>query len=267
MFTALTRGVSPTIDRCQLTFLEREAIDYRKACEQHRKYQDCIRSLGVNLISLPADPDFPDAVFVEDTAVVLEEVAIMGAPARSSRRGEVSSVANVLKRYRPVHFLNPPATLEGGDIVRHGKKLYAGCSGRTNHEGILQLRKAVEPYGYEVTPVRVSGCLHLSTGLSFLGQNMVLVNDGWVDTAPFQGNRILKVLEPWAANVLRINGAVLMPEAFPRTRRLLEEHGLSIQTVEVSELQKAEAGVTCMIVIFNNSVKQEKENCSCGSTQ
>jgi dimethylargininase len=259
MLTALTRGVSSTIDQCQLTFMHREAIDYGKACEQHRKYQDCIRSMGLQVVSLPADPDYPDAVFVEDTAVVLEEVAIIGIPACHSRRGEVSSVASELNKYRPVHFLKAPATLEGGDVVRHGKRLFVGSSRRTNSEGILQLRDIVEPYGYHVIPVHVSGCLHLSTGLSCVGENLILVNDRWVDTAPFKDFQIIRVEEPWAANTLRINGAVLMPEKFLLTRRQLEDHGLSVHTVEISELLKAEAGVTCMSVIFESEMKNEKQ--------
>jgi dimethylargininase len=252
MLTVLTREVSPTISNCLLTFMDRQSIDYEQACEQHRNYRGLLQKLGLNVISLPVLSDLPDAVFIEDTAVVLDEVAIVCLPAPESRRLELASVIEVLRQYRPLRFLTPPATLEGGDIVVKGSTVFVGNSSRTNLDGISQLHQIIGPLGYDVRPVKVSGCLHLSTGASWLGRDAILVNPEWVDVTGFRGCEIIPVpeSEPWAANVVKIGHWLVLPATFTATRELLEERGFSTISVDVSEFLKAEGGVTCMRLMF-----------------
>ena len=250
MPTAITRAVSPAMNRCELSYLDRQDIDVPRAIDQHRDYIRCLESLGATVVTLPAEPDLPDSVFVEDPAVVVDEIAVIARMGAESRRAEAESLAQTLAQYRPLHWLTEPATLEGGDVMRVGRTLYVGASQRTNAEGIAQLARALAPFGYDVRAVDIRGCLHLKSGACYLGRRMMLVNREWIDAAAFQGYALIDVAEPWAADVLELGGVVLMPANFPDTRPRLEAAGLVVRTVDVSELQKAEAGVTCMSIIF-----------------
>lgn len=249
MPTAITRAVSPTISHCELTFLDRGAIDYERAAAQHRAYEECLRELGFQVISLPALPELPDSVFVEDPAVVLDEVAVIARPGAASRRPEADQIAEALAPLRPLARIEAPGTLEGGDVILAGKDLYVGLSQRTNAEGIAQLAAIVEPYGYSVRGVEVRGCLHLKSGACYLGRGTMLANREWVDASAFTGCRIIDVAEEWAADVLAIGEVILMPAGFPNTAARLEAEAFTVRTLDVSELQKAEAGVTCMSLI------------------
>jgi dimethylargininase len=254
MLSALTRGVSPSIGNCKLTFMDREKLDVAAAVEQHEAYERCLQQMGVRVTSLPLLPDAPDAVFIQDTAVVVDEVAIMATMGAACRSGEVESVTAALAAHRPLKFLSPPATLEGGDVVHIGRTLYVGDSGRTNREGIRQLSEILAPYDYQVRPVEVKGCLHLSTGCSYLGRDLMLVNSAWIDTSAFQYFKLLEVpdTEPWAANTIVVGDVVLVPSIFERTRALIEAQGFEVLTTDISELQKAEGALTCMSLMFNS---------------
>ena len=266
MLTAITREVSSSINNCELSFHPRQPIDVAKAIAQHRAYQDCLAELRVRVVSLPAEPELPDAVFVEDPAVVVEEVAvvsIMGAP---SRRPEAASLADALSHYRPIKFLVEPATLDGGDVLRVGRLVFAGLSQRTNLEGIAQLRDVLRAFNYEVQPIEVRGCLHLKSACSYIGNDTLLINRSWIDAERLRGFELMDVPdeEPAAANALLIKDVVIMPASFPKTHALLEKRGFEIpaspqaaalpqvRTIDLSELQKAEAGVTCTSLIFNH---------------
>jgi dimethylargininase len=249
MLTAITRAVSPTIAACQLTFREREAIDIALAREQHRAYETCLAKLGVEVISLKAEPDYPDAVFVEDAAIVLDEIAVMTRPGAASRRGESESLARVLERYRPLLWLRDPATLDGGDVMLAGKTLFVGVTARSNAAGIGQLAAAVEPFGYRVRPVAVRGCLHLKSACSNVG-DAVLVHRPWVDETAFAGMRLVDVPEECGANVLAVGETVLVPAAAPRTAELLQGTGRRVKLLDNSELMKAEGALTCCSLIF-----------------
>ena len=251
MLTAITRAVSPAISACELTFLNRSPIDYPRAAAQHRAYQDCLRALGLRVIALPALPDLPDSVFVEDPALVLDEVAVICCSGAASRRPEADSLAGALAPFRPLARIQPPGTLEGGDIIRAGKNLYVGLSRRSNAEGIAQLAAIAGPHGYTVTPVEVSGCLHLKSAACYIGRDTILANRAWIDPAPLARYRILDVPEPWSADVLETGGGIVLPASFPQTAALLEAEGFRVLPLDVSELQKAEAGVTCMSLIFD----------------
>jgi dimethylargininase len=251
--TAIVREVSSSIADCELSFHARRPIDVTKAIAQHQAYQDCLAELGVRIISLSAEHALPDAVFVEDPAVVLDEVAVisnMGAP---SRRSETTGLAMALSRYRPLKYLTEPATLDGGDVLRIGRSIFVGLSRRTSRDGIAQFRDLLSPYGYQVQAVEATGCLHLKSACSWVGHNIVLVNRSWIDAEPLSPFELLDVPEeePAAANALLLNDVIVMPSSFPRTRALLEKRGLRVRTLDISELQKAEAGVTCCSLIFN----------------
>ena len=251
---AITREVSSSINNCELSFHARQPIDVAKAIAQHKGYQACLAELGVRVVSLPAEPELPDAVFVEDPAVVVDEVAVISITGVPSRRPEARSLADALSRYRPIKFLREPATLDGGDVLRIGRRVFAGLSQRTNREGIAQLLDVVWAFDYQVQPVEVKGCLHLKSACSYIGNDTILINQRWIDAERFRGLQLLDVPdeEPAAANALLLKDVVIIPASFPKTRALLEERGFRVRTIDLSELQKAEAGVTCTSLIFNH---------------
>jgi dimethylargininase len=244
---ALTREVSPNLGRCELTHLTRQPIDAALAAAQHRIYKDCLRRLGCDVRRLPALPDSPDAVFVEDTCIVLDELAVITRPGADSRKPETQSVAEAVKAFRPLRFIEPPATLDGGDVLRLEKQVFVGLSSRSNAAGIEQLRSILTSYGYTVTAVNVAGCLHLKSAVTRVGEETLLVNRALVDPDVFGRWKVLDVdaSEAHGANALLVNGAVVYPAACPKTCERLAGHGIRVETVDVSELGKAEAGVTC----------------------
>jgi len=255
MLVALTRGVSRSISRCELTHLDREAIDVDLAVRQHLAYEACLETLGCRILSLPQEPDLPDAVFVEDTAVVLDETAVITRPGAESRRPETRRVAETLKSFRSLSLILYPGTLDGGDVLRIGRELFVGRSARSNPEGIRRMSLLLEPFGYSVREISVKGCLHLKSAVTLVSERAVLINPDWVDARHFNGLEILEVDpgEPYAANALLINGTAVYPQAYPATRRRLEKRGIPLAIVDVSELAKAEGAVTCCSIIFNES--------------
>jgi dimethylargininase len=255
MPTALTRAVSRSLSSCELTWAARQKIDIDLAREQHRQYECALMSMGVRVISLREQPDLPDAVFVEDPLVVVDEVAIVTRMGAATRRAESDSLAEAITPFRPVRRLAAPATLEGGDVMRVGRDVFVGLSSRTNAEGILQLTRELEPFEYRVRAVEVRGCLHLKSACCSLGDGRILANRAWLDPAPLRDYEIVDVAagEPGAANVLRIGDAVLMPASFPKTRAIVREWVSDVRTVDISELMKAEAAITCSSVIFEPS--------------
>lgn len=251
MTRALVHAVGDRLGECELTFVRRQRIDVDRARTQHSAYCAALRACGVDVRVLNVSPALADAVFLEDAAVVLDEVAIaavMGAP---SRRTEVDNLAPVLAELRPLVRLRPPATLEGGDVLRVGRTLWVGQSPRTNAQGVAALAQAVLAFGYEVVPVRVHGCLHLKTACTALDDDTLLVNPDWIDTAPFAGRRLVAVDrgEPFAANVLRLRADLLTSASYPRTLERLLAAGYGVRALDISELEKAEAGVTCLSLV------------------
>jgi dimethylargininase len=253
MLTAITHFVSPAFNRCQLSYRERIPIDLKLARRQHAAYCDMLRRRGATVIELSANRDYPDSVFVEDNAVVVDEIAVICRMGAESRRGEEISIQAELKKYRKTIRIEPPATLEGGDVFRMDKKIFVGNSGRSNDAGIKALAEILSPFGYTVTPVTLTGCLHLKSACTALDDTTLIANLRWFDPAPFKDYKIIPVPEdePEAANVLRINDAVCLIESFPKTIRLVKESGYRVETIDISELLKAEAGLTCSSIIFN----------------
>jgi dimethylargininase len=252
MLTAITRAVSPALVNCELSFIARQPIDLKIAEAQHQSYEELLRTLGARVISLPAEPDLPDSMFVEDPAIVLDEIAVILPLGTPSRRPEAESLRRALAPYRRLGYVTLPGTMEGGDVLRIGRKLYAGLSHRTNEEGIRQLRNLVAPFGYEVIAVPVAGCLHLKSAVTFLGRNTLLANRSCFDTSGFIGYRWIDVAldEPHAANALAMSEQIIFPASFPSTRARLEADGFRVMAIDISELQKAESGLTCSSLIF-----------------
>lgn len=253
MTLALIRVPASTIIQCELTYLAREPIDFTRAQQQHRAYCAALARCGARVVTLPARAEFPDSVFVEDTAIIFAECAVITAPGALSRRAEAELSAAELARYRPLARIASPATIDGGDVLRIGKKVFVGLSQRTNPAGIDALRAIIAPFGYEVSAVPVRGCLHLKTGCTALDGHTLLANPDWIDLAPLREFEIVNIAraEPFAANVLRI-GATILAHLFPATIRLIEQRGYAVFPIDISEFIKAEAGLTCMSLLIEN---------------
>jgi dimethylargininase len=249
---ALTRAVSPALARCELTFLPRDAIDLDRAVAQHAAYCRLLENLGLDVLRLPGDPAQPDCCFVEDTAVVLDEVAVLAHPGAPSRRGEVDVVASAIAAYRPLARIPSSARLDGGDVLVLGRRIFVGSSARSDAAGARALQRIAAPFGYAVVPVGVRGCLHLKSAVTAIGENTVLANPDGLDLAALDGIEVVPIPadEPGAANVLRVAGCVIAHSGFPRTIDLLAARGMDVRPIDVSEFLKAEAGVTCKSLIF-----------------
>jgi dimethylargininase len=252
---ALTRDISPAIARCELTHLEREAIDVDLARAQHAAYEARLRDAGCRVERLAAEPDMPDSVFIEDTAIVFDEVAIITRPGAASRRAETAGVADALRTYRPLHQMEAPGTADGGDVLVVGRQVFVGRSRRTNDAGIDEMRRALAPYGYEVIAIEVHGCLHLKSAATAVGDDLLLMNPAWLPSfpsGPFAAFDRIDVHpdEPSAANALRVADQIIYPTLFPRTLERLRRRGLNVATVEASEVAKAEGALTCCSLIL-----------------
>jgi dimethylargininase len=260
VWIAITRAVSPAITRCELTHVERAPIDLDRARRQHADYEGAIVHAGCLLTRLPAEPALPDSVFVEDTAVVLDELAVLLRPGAPSRRPEVDGIAGVLARHRRLARIEPPGTVDGGDVLAIGRTLFVGRSGRSNDAGREQMGRLLAPFGYRVIGVAVTGCLHLKSAVTRVGPRLILINPRWVDPAAFGSIDRIEVdpREPFGANALLIGGAILYPAAYPRTRALLESRRLTVRPVDLSELAKAEGGVTCSSLVFPRAAQNRQ---------
>jgi dimethylargininase len=254
MPTAITRAVSPALALCELTHLAREPIDVARAAAQHAVYERRLESLGLRVVSLPAELHLPDCVFVEDTAVVVDELAVITRPGAASRRPETAAVGRALERLRPLASIAAPGALDGGDVLRLGRRLLVGLSGRTNRDGLDQLAALLHPHGYTIEGIPITGCLHLKSAVTQVAADAVLLNPAWVDRVAFSGWRAIEVDpgEPYAANALMLGETVIYPNAFPRTADRLAAAGARLSTLDLSELAKAEGAVTCCSIIVGD---------------
>jgi len=250
---ALTREVSAGLAACQLTHLPRVEIDIELARRQHARYEQALREAGYSVERLTAGPEEPDSVFIEDIAVVFDELAIVTRPGAESRRAEVPAVADALQRFRQVRAIQPPGTVDGGDVLCVGRRVFVGRSTRTNAAAIAQMQQILAPLGYTVSDASVRGCLHLKSAVTALADNLLLVNPAWIDPVMLDGFETVDVDpgEPMAANALRLTDRVIYPTAFPRTAERIAARGLSLALVDASELAKAEGAVTCCSLIVN----------------
>jgi dimethylargininase len=254
MLVAITRLVSRSIANCELTHLERLPIDLARARLQHHAYEETLRGLGVEVRSLPEEPHLPDSVFVEDTAIVLDECALLTRPGAASRRPETKSIARALAPYRKLFTVQAPGTLDGGDVLTVGRTIFVGLSSRSNRAAIDQVQAFFAPYGYTVKSIRVTGCLHLKSAVTQVRADTLLVNPAWVDKVNFPGMKFIETdpFEQYSANALMVGGTVLYQPAYPETRARLEAAGIYPLLVDESELGKAEGALTCCALIFKS---------------
>ena len=257
MRIALTRDVSPAMAQCELTHRAREPIELDLARAQHRAYEACLRETGCRVERLGAEPDMPDSMFIEDAAIVFDELAIVTRPGAVSRRAETAAVADALRPYRPLHHIEPPGTIDGGDVLVVERRVFVGRSRRTNDAGISQLRHLLAPYGYEISTIDVRDCLHLKSAVTALRDDLMLVNSAWLPPESFVAFDRIDVHpdEPSAANALRIGEQIIYPTSFPRTLERLARRGLRILAVDASEVAKAEGAVTCCSLVFASTTK------------
>ncbi len=249
---AITRSISPRFNECELTHIDRAPIDLDLARAQHQAYEQALQNLGVEVISLPAEADFPDSVFVEDTALVLDELALLTRPGADSRKPEVELIAQALTPYRTLARIEAPGTVDGGDILRLGKGIYLGLTTRSNQSAIQQMQTTLAPHGYTVSGVPVTGCLHLKSAVTQASADTLLINPAWVEKSRFPGWKFIEVdpSEPSAANIVLVPGGAIFPAHFPKTQMRLEQAGISLAIVPATEVAKAEGAVTCCSLLF-----------------
>ena len=257
MLTAIVKTPAPSlVDACELTFLDRVPMDLELALAQHAGYREALEHAGAHVVTLDASPDLPDSAFVEDTAIILDELAILTCPGAPSRQSEPMYVEPALALYRRLEHIQAPGTLDGGDVLRVGRTLFVGVSTRTNAEGIRQLEQIAQPLGYTIAPVSVLGSLHLKTACTALDATTILLNSHWIDPEPFNGLERIHIAadEPFGANVLPIAGNLIVNDSFPRTLDLIAAHcqssGVPLIPVNISEFGKAEAGLTCLSLLI-----------------
>ena len=253
MFThAIARKPGPNFAQGITTAVNEESPKYETLVNQHKEYISTLKSIGLEVILLNALPDHPDAYFVEDTAVVATDVAVITNPGADARKGEEETIAPVLAQYRKTEKIRPPGTVDGGDILQVGKHFFIGVSERTNHEGAGQLSHILKRYGYTCTIVAVGEGLHFKSSVNYVGQNTLLVTEDFSENAQFEGYDTIVVdsIESYAANTLFINDHLLVPRGYPDTRKKLEMLNFKIIELDTSEVRKMDGGLTCMSLRF-----------------
>ncbi len=252
MVVAVTREVSSRFNECEITHIDRTPIDVDIARQQHHEYVQALAQIGCQVIELPEQRDLPDSVFVEDAAFILPEVAVITRPGADSRKPETESIVQALSPYRPLVHVTAPATVDGGDVLVLGRNIYVGMSTRSTMEAVTQLKGLLDSYGYKVTGLELTDCLHLKTAVTRVDDKTLLINKNWVDPAHFSGYELIDVdpTEPFAANCLPVKDVVIYPTTFPKTQAKLVQKGFKIINVNLDELAKAEGAVTCCSLII-----------------
>lgn len=247
MTVAITRRVSPRFNECEITHINRTPIDIEIAKSQHHEYILALKELGCRVVELPEEASLPDSVFVEDAAFILPEAAVITRPGADSRKPETESIAKALAPYLPIVRVTEPATVDGGDVLVLGKEIYIGMSTRSNPAAVGQIQDLLGQSGYKVTAVHLNDCLHLKTAVTKIDDTTILIDKNLVDPSQFKAYEWIEIdaSEPFAANCLPVNGTIIYPDSFPRTRKILETRGYNIRPVTVDELAKAEGAVTC----------------------
>jgi dimethylargininase len=249
---ALTHVPSPNMQQCQRTYVAATPIDLSRAARQHEAYCRMLHECGAQVRTLDVNHELPDCVFIEDTAIVLDEVAVLTSMGAPSRRAEPVGIEPELRKYRKVERIELPATIEGGDVLRVGRTLLVGLSSRTNAAGVQALEAVVRRFGYRVVSVPVRQCLHLKSACTALPNGRLLANPDWLDAEALQGFELVHVpqAEPDAANAALVGANVCMPAAHPQTADLVRRLGFAVQTVDLSEFAKAEGCVTCLSLLL-----------------
>ena len=249
---ALLRTPSPALAQCELTHIDRVEINIDRALAQHRTYAALLTRLGVKLTILDSLADYPDSCFVEDAVLAFPECFVLTSPGAASRQGEPAIIGDSLPGDRPVLTLGLPETIDGGDVLQVGKSVFVGLTSRTNAAGIDALRQAIARFGYSVTAVPGEAALHLKTAVTAASNDCVLINPALVDRTFFAAFDQVECdpAEPFAGNCLRVGDTLVMQVSHPLTVNRLRAKGFRVETVDVSEFAKAEAGLTCLSVLI-----------------
>ena len=224
--------------------------DFGKALEQHSAYCDALKGCGLELIVLKADERYPDGCFVEDTAIVTDEVAVITRPGAPSRRGEETEISMILSEFRKIETINHPGNLDGGDVLRVEDHFFTGISGRTNMNGARQLSEILSKYGYTASETEVGEGLHLKSGIAYLGKGNFISAEGFSKIAGSSGIIILDQEESYSANCLPVNDFLLIPRGFPKSKKKIAELGYNIIELDMSEFRRMDGGLTCLSLLF-----------------
>jgi dimethylargininase len=247
MLHALTNDVSPKLADAY------PSVDLALARRQQDQYRDALRRCGATVEELSENSEFPDGCFVEDVALVVDEVAIVTTMGTGRRRGEPEAFVEILGRYRPVERIPVDACIEGGDVLAIGRRIFVGVSGRTDARGVDALTRLLRPRGYTVRAVELHGGLHLKTACTALAADTLIANREWLDVSGFDACEIIDVApgEPMAANTLRVGDTILMHESCSRTLDRVRRRFDAVEAINISEFVKAEAGLTCLSLVFD----------------
>jgi len=247
---AVVRPVPDSYDHCVRTNTEK--IDVALAKSQHAEYCKALKKLGLELIWVEGDNTLPDSCFVEDTAIILGDKAIICNMKIKSRVKEVVEVAKVLEKLKETYYIRPPATNDGGDVLKIEDKVFVGLSARTSIHTTGQLRKILEDSDFEIVPVTIHNVLHLKSACTYLGNNCVILSKRHFDMDILRDYKKIVVPrgEEYAADCLAINGTVLMVKGYPKTKKLVEREGFFVKELEMSEFRKGEGALTCLSIIW-----------------
>ena len=247
---AIVRPVPDSYDRCVKTNVEK--IDVALAKRQHAEYCNALRKLGLELVWVKGDNSLPDSCFVEDTAMIFEEKAVICNMSLRSRAKETVQVARVLQKLKETYYIKPPAFIDGGDVLKIEDTVFVGLSARTNLHAVKQLREILEGSNLKIVPVKVYSVLHLKSTCTCIGNGYVVLSEGHFDTSILQGLRkiIVSEGEEYVADCLAANGTVLMANGYPKTKKLIETEGFQVEALEMSEFRKGEGALTCLSIIW-----------------
>jgi dimethylargininase len=247
---ALVRPVPDSYDRCVRS--NREEINVALAKKQHTEYCRTLRQLGLELVTVDADNTLPDSCFVEDTAAIFGEKAVICNMKMASRAKETIEVAKALGKLKDTYYMKPPATIDGGDILKTDDTIFVGLTSRTNLHAVKQLEGILAKSDFKVVPVRVHNVLHLKSACTYLGEDCVVVAEGFFDMDLLRSHKRIVVPrgEEYAADCLAVNGTVMVAKGHPKTERLIERAGFSTREVDVSEFRKGDGALTCLSILF-----------------
>jgi dimethylargininase len=249
---AITHEPPAALERGERSFVSRTSIDFPLTLAQHAAYCALLAECGAHVVTLGVNREHADAVFVEDTAVVLDEVAIMASPGAPARRPEPPGIEAELRKYRDIRHITLPATLDGGDVVVAGRTLLVGASARTNAGGARELQEHVAPFGYRVVRVPIHDCLHLKSACCALPDGRLLINPAWLDAGPLHDFPLVAIppQEPFGADFATVGRTIIVSSTNPDTAALIAGLGFAVRATPLSEFEKAEGGVTCLSIIF-----------------
>lgn len=247
---ALTHSPSARLGDCELTHVDRQSIDLGRAMAQHEAYRSALEEADLQVRNFDFNACHADCCFVEDVAVVLEELVLVGSMGVASRRPEVAPWRDLLATFRPIVDLPADARLEGGDVLCLGKQLLIGLSARTNRKAIESVSDLVRPLGYSVHAIKVAGCLHLKTACTAIDDETLLLNPDWIEVGHLPQFKQIATCDSWGANILRINESLFASKTHTRTVEQLTENGFRVHVLDISEFEKAEAGLTCLSLLL-----------------